>query len=659
MRFHVLLRAISGVIVLGVSFSISGCGSGMLGTIGSGATPTTPPPTTPPPTTPPPTTPPPTTPPPPTPPPTTPTPPPTPGTGFSGSLHGGQQPISGAIVTMYAAGTSSYGTGATSILNGSGNVTTASDGTFNISSGYTCPSSSSQVYLIATGGNVGSGVNNNATLMAALGNCGDLSSSTFVSINEVSSVAAVYALAQFMTPGSTAVGTSSTNVTGLVNAFHTVANIADLAKGTALPTTPAGNGIIPASTINSLANIMEACVDTTGATSSCTSLFSAATPPGGTQPTDTLSAMLDIAQNPGHNVATLYQIAPSMGLFQPSLSGAPNDWTISIEYTGGGLSAPGLPAVDAAGNVWVPNGVNPGTLSEFSSVGEPLSGTNGFAGGGLNLPFAVAVDLNGNVWSANFGATGVSEHTAGGTALSGNGFTAAGLSTQYAIALDAAGNVFTANSNSTVTKLNPAGTSLGQFTGGGLNFGYSVAVDPSQNVWVANIGPLLTPGNSVSKFSNTGTSASPSGFTGGGLNGPTAIAIDATGNAWVGNFSSASVSELNSAGSPLSGAGYTTPATVSGLAIDGSNTIWTANTDGSISHLSNSGTTISPATGYITAAATGEVGIAIDGSGNVWTTDTWPNGSGQYSLFEYIGAAGPTAVPLQQALKSSLLGQRP
>ena len=561
---------------------------------------------------------------------------------------------------MYAAGTSGYGTGATSILNGSGNVITASDGTFSISSGYTCPSSSSQVYLIATGGNIGTGINNNAVLMAALGSCGDLGASTFVSINEVSSVAAIYALAQFMTPGSTAVGTSSTNVTGLVNAFHTVANIADLATGTALSTTPAGNGIIPASTINSLANIMEACVDTTGATPTCTNLFSAATPPGGIAPTDTLAAMLDIAQNPGHNVAALFKIAPSQGLFQPTLSGAPNDWTISVEYTGGGLNAPGLPAVDAAGNIWVPNAVDPGTLSEFSAVGEPFSGANGFSGGGLSYPQAVAVDLNGNVWSANEGVSSVSEHTAGGTALSGsNGFTATGLSTQYAIALDAAGNVFTANSNSTVTKLNTAGTSIGQFINGGLNVGYSIAVDSTQNVWIANAGPLLAPGDTVSKFSNTGTSASLSGFTGGGLNGPVSIAIDAAGNVWAGNFNSASVTKLSSAGSPLSGAGYTTPNFVSGIAVDGSNTIWTANTDGSISHLSNSGAAISPASGYLAPAATGEVGIAIDASGNVWTTDAWPNSAGNYSLFEYIGAAGPTAVPLQQAVKSKLLGQRP
>ncbi|HMH13091.1 MAG TPA: NHL repeat-containing protein [Edaphobacter sp.] len=578
---------------------------------------------------------------------------------LSGTLYGGQQPISGSTVTMYAAGTTGYGTGATSILSGSGHVMTDANGGFSLASGYSCPSPTSQVYLVASGGNTGSGVNNKAVLMAALGNCNSLTSSTFISMNEVSSVAAVYALAQFMTPGSTAVGTSSTNITGMVNAFHTVTNLTDLAKGTARSTTPAGNGTVPASTINTLANIMAACVNTTGATPTCTSLFSAATPSGGTAPTDTLAAILDIAQNPGHSVTALFNVPPAQALFQPSLSGAPNDWTISVEYTGGGLSTPGLPAIDAAGNIWVPNGIDPGTLSEFSSTGEPLSGANGFSGGGLSLPFAVAVDLNGNVWSANFGVPAVSEHTAGGTALSGNGFTATGLSTQYGIALDATGNVFTANSNSTVTKLNAAGTSIGQFTSGGLNFGYALAVDELQNVWVANAGPLLTPGNTISKFSNSGTAASLSGFLGGGLNNPEAIAIDANGNVWAGNFSSPAVSKFNSAGAPQSGAGYTTPAPVAGIAVDGSNTVWTANLDGSVSHLSNAGTAISPATGFLATGATGEVGVAIDASGNVWTTDAWPNGTGQYSLYEYVGAAGPTAVPLQQAVKGKLLGQRP
>jgi streptogramin lyase len=136
---------------------------------------------------------------------------------------------------------------------------------------------------------------------------------------------------------------------------------------------------------------------------------------------------------------------------------------------------------------------------------------------------------------------------------------------------------------------------------------------------------------------------------------PFGIAVDATGNAWVANFSHASVSKLSNAGSPLSGAGYATPAAVSAMAVDGNNTVWTANTDGSISHLSSSGASISPAiTGYISAAATAEVGIALDASGNVWTTDNFVN-----SIFEYIGAAAPTVTPLQLAVKNKTIGTRP
>ena len=63
--------------------------------------------------------------------------------------------------------------------------------------------------------------------------------------------------------------------------------------------------------------------------------------------------MLNVAQHPGRNVSALFHVPSGMPAFQPSLSGAPNDWTLSLEYSGGGLSTPQLPAVDAQGNVWV------------------------------------------------------------------------------------------------------------------------------------------------------------------------------------------------------------------------------------------------------------------------------------------------------------------
>ena len=573
------------------------------------------------------------------------------GSALTGVVRGGQQPVVGSTVNLYAAGTSGYGSGAVSLMNGSGAVTTDKQGKFTIANGFTCPSPDAQVYLVATGGDAGYGTNNAAVLMSALGSCGSMAAGTVADVSEVSSVASIYALAQFMTPGSTAVGTSSTNVRGLANAFSTVANLIDLSTGQARATTPAGNGTVPQSTINALANIMASCVNTKG-DSACTQLFSLATPPGGTAPTDTLAALLDIALNPGNNAAKLYALRPSTGMFQPTLSGAPSDWTLSIEYTGGGLNAPQLPAIDGLGNVWVPNAIDPGTLSQFSPTGEPLSGAKGFSGGGLSYPESVAVDIDGNVWTANEGNASVSKHTSGGTPLSGAaGYTATGLSQPVDLALDASGNVFTANVNNSVTKFSPSGVPAARFTGGGLDVPYAVAIEPSQNnVWIANYGLS----NSLSKFSNNGVSPTVTGYMGGGMAGPVGVAVDANSDVWVANFNSASLSKFNSAGTPKSGAGYATPAPVSAVAVDGSNTVWTANTDGSISRLSATGARISPSMGYISAGATGEVGIALDASGNVWTTDNYVN-----SIFEYVGAATPTTVPLQQAVKNNALGKRP
>jgi hypothetical protein len=170
-----------------------------------------------------------------------------------GMVHGGSQPISGAVIQLYAAGTTGYGTGATALLNTP--VTTDANGTFSITGDYTCPSSTSQLYLVATGGNPGltpPSTNNAAiVLMTALGPCtlygsqSTLNPNSFIFMNEATTVASVYALAPFMTYGTTQVGASSTNSLGLANAFLTVPNLVNTSTGTPLTTTPAGNGTSP------------------------------------------------------------------------------------------------------------------------------------------------------------------------------------------------------------------------------------------------------------------------------------------------------------------------------------------------------------------------------------------------------------------------------
>jgi trimeric autotransporter adhesin len=124
----------------------------------------------------------------------------TPAVRATGSVYGGQNPVSGAVIQLWAVGTSGYGSAATPLISATvttsdgsstadsnanaGNAfNTLAAGGFTITGMYTCPTASTLVYLSATGGNPGLGgtVNNSAIVMlAALGQCGSLTSSTFI-----------------------------------------------------------------------------------------------------------------------------------------------------------------------------------------------------------------------------------------------------------------------------------------------------------------------------------------------------------------------------------------------------------------------------------------------------------------------------------------------
>jgi hypothetical protein len=58
---------------------------------------------------------------------------------ISGSVHGGQQPITNATIGLYAVGTAGYGSAAASLLTAG--VTSGAGGSFSVTGDYTCPSS--------------------------------------------------------------------------------------------------------------------------------------------------------------------------------------------------------------------------------------------------------------------------------------------------------------------------------------------------------------------------------------------------------------------------------------------------------------------------------------------------------------------------------------
>jgi hypothetical protein len=481
------------------------------------------------------------------------------GVAVQGTVQAGTLPVSGASVQLFVAGATGYGSAATPVVlnGGSTIVTTASDGSFTIPAGYACPSQGTELYLVAQGGTPSGITGSNAELglMTALGPCSNLNSTISVVVNEVTTVASIWALAPFTGADTAHIGSSSSNyAAGFANAFATVNNLVDITKGQAYTTTPAGYGTVPNDEINTLADVVDACAASSGGAagdgSACGNFFEAAnvsTACGGVlcpAPTGILPALLEIALYPNSINATpdpgssLFNLLPTVTTnvpFQPILTAAPLDWSIAVGFTGGGLGgsrqaspqSDGL-AIDGAGNVWIANR-KISTITELSNLGAPLSpfttGTTldsagGFHGGGLNQPIQIAIDLVGNSWVLN--------------------------------------------TDSSLTELNYAGVPVkgSPFSGGGTATANGMAIDGSGDIWVTDAGP---PGD-VAKYAGfnsplidgnqpaNGSVLSPKGGYVDGIKNPNgAIAVDGAGTVWIlneGNYAAAEVNSTNGAMMP-------------------------------------------------------------------------------------------------------------
>jgi sugar lactone lactonase YvrE len=571
------------------------------------------------------------------------------GASFGGKVMAGSQPVSGAMVQVYAAGGAGYGSASTALLTSA--LTTNSAGGFTVPAGYSC-ASSTQVYVVVRGGVASSGSTSNSSLamMAALGSCGSITASTAVVINEVTTVASVAALAAFYSSGGN-VGTSSTNAAGLANAFGTANQLANMTTGVS-PGASLPTGLsIPSAKINTLANVLYGCT-ATGGGPPCVAVTTAGTIPGGLAPGNTLDAIYNILRNPANNVAAVTGLVPASPPFTP-VAASVTDWTLAVTWSGGGMNLPTAMGLDSSGNAWVvsyfnaltelpalgtggsvqqiasassvlmesygltvdggnniwvaneqsSSGINGGNgnVVKFSNTGQVLSGVSGFSAGGVYFPQGLAADTTGNVWVVDYGDSLVTLLSPAGSAVNGASAWGLGqLSLPVAVAVDASHNAWIANqSASTVTRISADGSKVTQVSC--CNGASGLAVDQGGNVWVANYF-----GNSISEISNTGAVLL-NGQTGGGVNQPQAVAIDGAGRVWVGNFHAKTLSEFagyNSAvpGLPLSAAG--------GLGTD--------------------------------AQLGSPFALAIDQSGNLWVT----NSNGANTVTVFMGLATPVKTPL-------------
>ena len=582
------------------------------------------------------------------------TPPSTSAAGLSGIAHGGPNPVIGATVNLYATTSGGYGAAATLL----GTATTNSQGFFNFVNAGTC-TANQQAYITAYGGNPGSGTNPNYLLMAALGPCANISPATSIWIDEVTTVAAAYSLRPFTfitansgiptvqvgAPASnnvvTGLCTTANSVTtscqaaGLTHAFSNALNLANsvslpgsLPNGQAYQVTPSNpNGVVPTALINSLADSVEACVNSPGGTSGdgspCGNLFAYTTPPvtGASAPTNTLQALLNVAQYPAltaANVTNLYNLATPISFYYPALTSAPADFSLAIAYSGVTLGS-------QAGSVTALTLTNPNASGFGSGVGytavpavtiaAPASGTTATATASLGLVYfnvtggACAAGTD-NVTIAGGGGTGAAANVtfdSTGTVIlsstvtaSGSGytslptFTVANCTTQPAaaqkqkglgvvsIAITNGGTGYT--SAPAVTIAAPTGTApptpatatATASVGGATPFAapYAIALDSNDDVFVGSQNALGAAGaysfassiasNGASLFTTTQTTT---------LTAPRGAATDTLGHLWLAQNNTPVIQGLSS----VNGAAFTTLTTGAapfGLAVDKSNNVW-------------------------------------------------------------------------------------
>ena len=622
----------------------------------------------------------------------------TPQATLSGRVHGGQQPVTGATVTLYAPGIAGYG-GLPSVL-----TTTVTDGggNFTFVRPYPCVAGSPVTYVVASGGNAGAGVNPLLAEAALLPACSSLTAATAIDITEVTTVAAAYALAPFASVSSTGtgIGTSATNVQGLANALGTASNLANTTTGNANAPMALPGMILPQAEMNTLADILAACVNTgvqANTAQTCSSLFTAATPPGGSAPIDTFQAAIDIALNPGNNVGSLYSLATPNAPFQPTLGTLPSDFALGIAYTGGtigiGVGTSGID-IDSVGNAWLNvQGAGARSVTEISPSGQFLSGSSGFlTSGPLGLQ-GLAIDSSNNVYIVSAATNQVFELNAAGAQVSTSPFGAPSLNAPTGIAIDnRTGSIWLTDTNgfngTTLTHMNMVGTELPGSPYGGLNAPLGVAIDNSGTVWAASAANMGSAGGNgfLTRYTlGSGGVYSASNFgagTGVTLT-PFDVAMDGSGSAWT--TETRGVGKISSNGALLSpNGGYPLNAVTSPFSVilDGAGRAWTSNASqnsnsgylgvpGSVTVFSNDGTLLSTsfiptsggnllgytANGILPQQPFAPDGLKVDGSGNLWVTGA--NASGTNVVTELIGIAAPVVTPVSVAVSTGRLATRP
>jgi hypothetical protein len=467
---------------------------------------------------------------------------------IDGQVQAGGGPVAQSTVTLWGAGVDAP--------KQLGQVQTDADGHFVIP--VDRPAKSDTVlYLIASGGtpavNKTGGDNPTLDLLAVLGG----TPPTKVVVNELTTVASTFTAARFINGESI-----SGNPLGLRIAAGNVSNLVDPATGEW--------GKVLLDPLNSSTTTTMANLDTLG--SLITAYFTvanddwrarflkAATPPSGVTPKNTLEAMAGIARAPWAAAKELYALfdeafplpAPDgrrSTPFAPYLVYIPEDFALSLAFSGGGDYANGRFMFDTDGNLWSGQNWLPGSQSgvnkstgggviKFTPNGTALSPPiTGFTGMGIDgtgwgtavtkdrvwiasfngkilvmdfngkpvateadFPFkekllglmGIGVAPNGDVWIAD-GSDNQLLYFPEGRIKDGKIVKPPGLVSPFDVVIDSQNRIWVANSSSdTVVRFSASDPSKVETFHVGIGV-RALALDSKENVWVANNMDLKMP----------------------------------------------------------------------------------------------------------------------------------------------------------------------
>jgi hypothetical protein len=458
---------------------------------------------------------------------------------LAGTVQCATQPVATATVTLYAAGTGAP----QQLAQGKSDER----GAFNLT--YAGTAADSVLYLVAKGGTpkAGKGASESLALLALLGNAPPKK----VTVNEFTTVASAFTAARFIKGDSI-----SGNPLGLRIAAMNVPNLVNLQSGGWGTVIIDGLNLTRSTTLanfNTLASLITY-AGTSAGDDWRTRFFKAATPTGGTTPSNTLGAMAGIARESWAHPKDLYALfveaypqvkegLPTATPFVPYLQYAPEDFALILRFAGGGNYAPGRVMVDAEGNLWsgsnwmagsqssAVTGIG-GGVAKFGPDGATLSPpVTGFMGAGINgIGWGTAVTRE-NVWASSFNGKILVMDFQGRPVATEQDFPfKEKLHGLMGIGVSAKGDVWIADGE---------GDQLLYFPGGrvkegkivkvaGLASPFDVVINDQDRVWVSNSRSVTVsrfPANDPTKVETFRVGVA-----------PRALALDSKSNVWVVSF---------------------------------------------------------------------------------------------------------------------------